>query len=155
MEAPRRDAPRPVAVAPAVVVTGAAVAALVVAGRGAAVVVVDAGLLGVVNKLPNGAVEEVAGAAKETEVWGADVPGAVAPELKVFALGVAEDVVVGLPKRLPRLGALVVDGVCDDVPTKNGFGLSVSDVPACEVAGVEEGNKNGLDLAEPAVEVGG
>ena len=76
-----------------------------------------------------------------------------APRLKTFALGVAEDVVVGLLNMSPKLGALV-DGIGEDVPPKSGFDFSASDA-ACVVAWFEEGNWNGLDLSEPADDLDG
>ena len=69
VEAPRMDVPRPAAVVPAfVVVADAALAVVVVAACEVEFVVVDAGLSGTLNKLLNGALEEVVGAVVEAGV---------------------------------------------------------------------------------------
>jgi len=67
VEAPRTDAPRLLLVPPAVA-AGSAGAVLVVAGCEVEVVVQEAGLSGILNRLPNGALVVVVGAADEVSV---------------------------------------------------------------------------------------
>jgi hypothetical protein len=155
VEAPRVDVPRPAAVVPKVeVAAGAAAAVLVIAACGAVVVAADAGLSGTLNKVLKGALEEAVGAPDEMGVWELDVPAVVVVRPKTFAIGLADEVVVGWLNRLLKVGALV-DGGCDDVPPKSGFDFSAVDVVACVVDGVAEGNWNGLDVSEAADNAGG
>lgn len=107
------DLLRPPGIAVAPVVAGAVVVAAGCEVEGAAV---DAGWSGFLNVLKGALVVAVADV-EGVGVPEAEVAGAGVPRLNTFVLGVVDDVVGVLLKKLPKAGALVAGGLVEGLCT--------------------------------------